>query len=937
MNPNAISPWQPAPELVAHIDRLIFEQRLSDVARSYLKQALSLGPSRTVQGRLGNVRTKFYSRKLRTNMLLESRTGEFAQGVLLEHDADVMAYLAQPPKVHLEVKNEAGLVTTVLDYTPDFLVIRRERFSVIETRDDRELLRRTIKNRHQFYQDADGQWHYRAAEEFFQSIGLEYTLLANSRFPAVLIGNIRFLEDYVGEACPPPCPSQVTAMMSYLQERRFASLLTLLDAGFEADTVFKCITSQDLFFDLAGTRLDATDEVVVFADPETQRTHALIAEATKQPPLPIPGSMHLRPGTRVRMDGAMLVVQVVGEREVVVVDEMSNTLRLSIDALWQAQLHNIAAIDNVLEGTGTRQLASCTPAELERAEVRLRALREGNQQGLSCRTLSRYNALVAGTTNELDALLVLVDRAAERGNRKAKISEVNIGLIERAIKEHYNTPKQPRKKGAFKVYLEACAPAVEPTGQPVRPVSYQTFCRYCDALKDTRERLGKRAAYQTAEINTLVTNDFPVHGARPHDVCYVDHTVANLATASPNGMGLGKPTLTLAVDGHTAMPRALILSYDPPSTRTVMLVLRDYLRRHQRLPRVLCLDNGKEFHSHELDLLCRLYGIDLRYRPPGMPRGGAMIERLIGASEEEVLSEMEGNTRCLKKDTRLVTKSIDPFRRAEWTLPAAYGAFQAYLFEERPNRVHPALGVTPAAFEQRRFEETGHREHRMFSLDENFMLLTSPHPRRPFHKLHGQRGIWVDGVWYRHPDMRKVRPSQLVEVRIEPWNASIVYVRLEGRWVAAVGRDSRWIANRTRREVEVALRQEAKLSKTEAAKGTLGRSKSAQRMWGPQMFDERLAVQQQEMLYLYEQLGLTTAMPVAKHDSTATASTSLTFAVEPGGHGSSLAPSAPSQETADEAEVVAVEVCATAQENAMELEPQTDSQPSTSLLFGVFK
>lgn len=142
------------------------------------------------------------------------------------------------------------------------------------------------------------------------------------------------------------------------------------------------------------------------------------------------------------------------------------------------------------------------------------------------------------------------------------------------------------------------------------------------------------------------------------------------------------------------------------------------MRRNQRLPRVLVVDNGKEFHSHELEYFCRIYGVELRYRSPGMPRGAAMVERAFGAIEEEVFSEMAGNTRIMKQNTRQVTKEVDPYRQTEWTLASVYGATEDYLFNVRANRAHPSLGVTPNEYEMQSAAKAGQRDCRMFTLDE---------------------------------------------------------------------------------------------------------------------------------------------------------------------------------------------------------------------------
>jgi hypothetical protein len=240
-----------------------------------------------------------------------------------------------------------------------------------------------------------------------------------------------------------------------------------------------------------------------------------------------------------------------------------------------------------------------------------------------------------------------------------------------------------------------------------------------------------------------------------------------------------------------------------------------------------------------------------------------MIERLLGATEDEVLSELKGNTRILRTDARLITKSVDPFRFAAWTLPALYELLEDYLFNERPNRPHPALGVSPNEYEARRLRETGHREFKGVIFDENIMLLTCPHAARPYHKVDPQRGVWVDGLWYQHPALRTLKKGAKVEVRVEPWNARVVYVQVPAGWVAAIGSDSRWLYRSTRREMELALRAERRKANRDAARATVNPSmrKHRQIAWSPENFDSRLAVQQEEMRYLYDKKGMTLALP----------------------------------------------------------------------------
>lgn len=850
-------------DLHDQIEAIAFRLRLSASARQYLWKCITDGPSRKVMGRLGNAVFDFHSRKMNMRLKLESRRGEHVHAILLEQDQSVVAYFAQPPSVVLEITDESGATKNTVNYTPDMLIVRENEIVIAETRDDDRLIKAMERNSYQFYKDATHRWRYRAAEELFEGLGFRYELIGNSALPAILVENMRFLEDYCHDECPPLVEAVASAIADRVSTQRFVPLGSLLDDGFSADAVFKCIADRRVYVDLHHDRLACTQELTLYADAPTHRAAQAVRAARQEPQLPVPGTFALKPNSKVRFDGKTYVVAICGERDVVLVDEMGGQFSRSVEMILNGHKQGIIELDGCARGTSELSIADVAPADLQRAMAKLDALRNGGSDAYSERSLSRFRQSIAHASNDMEAILALVDSRSRRGNREPRVSKVNLGLIEQAITQHYNDERNANRKGAWDKYAGLCETAVEDNGQPVRPVAYPTFCRHANELASTKERKGKRAAYQEAPIQQALESCFPTHGIRPHEICYVDHTIANIALISPSGNDLGKPTLTLAIDGHTAQARAHYISFDPPSTATVLMVLRDYVRRHNRLPRVLSVDNGSDFRSRELSSFCQLYGIELRFRAPGQPRGGAMIERLLGATEDEVLSELKGNTRILRTDARLVTKSVNPFNHAAWTLPALYKLLEHYLFIERPNRIHPTLGTTPNDYEKRRLHETGHRQFKGARFDENIMLLTCPHAKRPFHKVDPQRGVWVDGMWYQHSELRKVRHGQKVEVRVEPWNASIVYVQTGKRWVAAIGNNRRWLYRRTHREMEMALRAESRRANREAGRDRTNPEsrKHRHKVWRPEDFDHRLAMQQSEMRYLYDQQSMTLALP----------------------------------------------------------------------------
>jgi len=60
-------------------------------------------------------------------------------------------------------------------------------------------------------------------------------------------------------------------------------------------------------------------------------------------------------------------------------------------------------------------------------------------------------------------------------------------------------------------------------------------------------------------------------------------------------------------------------------------------------PMSLYLDNAAEFKSEALRRGCEQHGIELKYRPPGQPHYGGIIERLIGIMMHEI-HELPGTT-----------------------------------------------------------------------------------------------------------------------------------------------------------------------------------------------------------------------------------------------------------------------------------------------------
>src|SRR5271157_6514434 len=109
----------------------------------------------------------------------------------------------------------------------------------------------------------------------------------------------------------------------------------------------------------------------------------------------------------------------------------------------------------------------------------------------------------------------------------------------------------------------------------------------------------------------------PRHGDRPFEIVHIDHTEADIELVSSEvSRPLGRPWWTLMIDAFSRRVLAIYLAFDPPSYRSCMMVMRECVRRHMRLPQTIVVDNGAEFRSTYFESLLARYECTKKQRPP---------------------------------------------------------------------------------------------------------------------------------------------------------------------------------------------------------------------------------------------------------------------------------------------------------------------------------
>jgi transposase InsO family protein len=396
---------------------------------------------------------------------------------------------------------------------------------------------------------------------------------------------------------------------------------------------------------------------------------------------------------------------------------------------------------------------------------------------------------------------LLPDRHRQ-GNHATRLDPAVQTVLDAVITTHYERPQRASMRASYTILQQRCQE------QGLSAPSYPTFTaaiRQRPRTEQLRKRQGKRAAYQQQPFYWELTAQTPRHGDRPFEIAHIDHTELDIMlVCSRTGQVLGRPWLTLLVDAYSRRVLAFTLIYDPPSYRSCMLVLRDCVRRHQRLPQSVVVDGGVEFGSIYFETLLARYGVTKKTRPGGQPRFGSVIERLFDTAHTTFIHTLLGNTQALR-DGRQMTAAVDPRTLAQWTLGRLLTRFEEWATEVYDTTSHPTLGMSPREAFTQGLLQGGFRTHRRIANDETFRIWTLPTTRRGTAMVQPTTGVKINSIWYwadafRQPGVERTR----VTVRYDPFDASVAYAYVQGQWVRCISEHYAQFQGRSEREIHLA-------------------------------------------------------------------------------------------------------------------------------------
>jgi len=881
-------------------EQLLDRLGLPIAGRRLVLDAAKYAPVRQVSSKGGgNVITPYQSQKMQRTVETESRHFEFPAAVSFEYEQDVLEYYPQPCQLKFEVIDADGEIHQI-DHIPDFLIIG-ERSVVLEERKPWSKMERLAARYPWRYQlDPDGQWVAPLIEQWLAERGIGYRIRTERDIPQRRIENILLLEDYLDPAAP-PCPVDVAqSIHAALAEDAVLYLAELYEKlNCRSDDVFKLITDGLLVSDIDVAPLEDPHRCRVFRDAAVREfEHARLRPV----PQAIPGVVDIRVGARVVYDQQAFTIVMVGGSKAVLQSDDGNSVEIAMDTLERLAL-NLDLVASSAEQSEPIRLSDFTEEELKIALSRMNGLANVTNPNRSQRR--HLKALAIAKLTGTDELVALVPRLRHRGNRIPRLDEAQEVAMQDVIREHYLTSAARNAKHTHLQLKVLCAE------RGIESPSYPTLIARIKGLSQEtadKARHGNRVAYQNGEFVHILYADTPAHGSRFLQYVHMDHTELDIELISlKTGKCLGRPWLSLAIDAYTRRIVGMYLSFDPPSYRSNMMLLRDIVRRNRRLPQFIVVDNGADFRSQDFARFAELMRIHVRYRPAGRPRHGAVMERIFGHAHTEYVHNLAGNTKATKK-VRQTTGKFLPSRLAEWCLEYLYYGLEYWAFEYYDTEIHSALGMTPREACERSLLNAGQRSHRIVTLTRDFLILTCPTVgRRGERKVDRQRGIKVHNHFhYWCPELRDPKlHGKYVPVRYDPWDASTVYVQINKRWFAAQCKALVGHGQMTEKERElIADELCGRLPLADDEEPSPQRLKEFLRIFTPAGAAKLAFERQQENRELYEHIGLgaitpPTYQPQLRHQTSATVTD---INIEPRGSYAPLPSSVCSPEQPDDLE-----------------------------------
>ena len=793
----------------SELHQLYQKLNLSQQAQQVIDEIRSTPPVRRVSSAAGNVSTRYPSLKMGVVIQAESHRNELAGVYEKEYDPETLEYYDQPFRIKLTYKSKSGRRVGIW-HTPDYFVIRRDSIGWEEWKTETDLLGLTEKMPNRYVRK-ENIWRCPPGEKHAAQFGFFYRVRSSAEIDWVLQRNLLFLEDYLRTDIDLDEKNafSVKFLVAVHSGITLQELLEISKAP--NDVVFAMIAQGRIYVDLNAAPLADPQRVRIFRDQETARGYATIAASSCSEGNPF---VTMELGASVIWDSRSWTIVNLGITQVTLLTEDGTLIELpqaTFEGLIKTgKLANLAEVKNLeMHSAVQKLLSSSSPSNFEEANRRYKIIAPQlaghrlDRRKVPARTIRRWVSRWKKAEARYGCGYVgLLPRHQDRGNYQQKLPNDSIEVMNELISNSYETLKQKTKVSVYGSLVQKCEEK-----EIVAP-SYKTFARAIQKrprLEQVKKRQGKRAAYQHEPFYQELEQTTPRHGDRPFEIGHIDHTLLDIElVCSHTGRNLGRPWGTFLSDTFSRRLLAVIVTFDHPSYRSCMMVLRECVQRHGRLPQIVVVDGGREFESVYFETLLARYECSKKTRPGAKPRFGSVCERLFGSTNTRFIYNLLGNTQ-ITRNVRQVTKSVSPQKQACWTLGQFYARLCEWAYEVYDTLEHPALGQSPHDTFAMGIAQGGQRPQRFIPYDETFRMLTLPSTRKGTSKVMPRLGVKINTLCYwsnafLDPDVEKTQ----VPVRYDPFDAGVAYAFIKGHWVHCISEHHAIFTGRSEREIQLA-------------------------------------------------------------------------------------------------------------------------------------
>ena len=231
--------------------------------------------------------------------------------------------------------------------------------------------------------------------------------------------------------------------------------------------------------------------------------------------------------------------------------------------------------------------------------------------------------------------------------------------------------------------------------------SRATFLRRIGELNDEK-RLGAQQGKRAAKQRYGLVRPGPSE-LGPYSVIEIDHSPVDCQLTFDGDTVIGRPWLIAAVDRYSRMCVGFIVTFEPPTGMTIMLLLRVVILRKANilarypeikniwpccgLPELVVCDNGFEFHGINLTEALAELGVDVDYCPTRCPEKKGRVERFFGTLNSGLTHSLAGTTLSrFNKD-----RERDPAEFAAFTQGHFVGFLLRFIVDIYHQRDHGGL------------------------------------------------------------------------------------------------------------------------------------------------------------------------------------------------------------------------------------------------------